>query len=224
MKVSPIIAPPTQAGAEPARDCPRCPRLVAFREHWRTQEPAWHNAPVPSFGPEDGRLLIVGLAPGLRGANRTGRPFTGDYAGELLYSTLIKFGFATGAFEARPDDSLRLRDARLTNAVRCVPPENKPTTDEIRNCRPFFAATIGLLPALSAIVALGKIAHDQVLAAHGETLSHHKFAHGAVHRLGDVVLFDSYHCSRYNTNTGVLTTEMFHAVFARVRAHIDTLG
>lgn len=215
---------PTPAPAEPPHDCPLCPRLVAFREEWRAREPAWHNAPVPSFGPQDGRLLIVGLAPGVRGANRTGRPFTGDYAGELLYSTLIKFGFATGVFEARPDDTLQLCDARLTNAVRCVPPENKPTTDEIRNCRPFFSATIGLLPALSAIVALGKIAHDQVLAAHGEKLSHHKFAHGAVHRIGDLVLFDSYHCSRYNTNTGALTTEMFHAVFAKVRAHIDTLG
>lgn len=216
--------PPAPAEAEPERDCPFCPRLVAFREHWRAAEPDWHNAPVPSFGPIDGRLLIVGLAPGLRGANRTGRPFTGDYAGELLYSTLIKFGFATGVFEARSDDSLRLVDSRLTNAVRCVPPENKPTTDEMRNCRPFLAATIGLLPSLSAIVALGKIAHDQVLSAHGEKLSHHKFAHGAVHRLGEVVLFDSYHCSRYNTNTGVLTTPMFHAVFAKVRAHLDTLG
>jgi uracil-DNA glycosylase family 4 len=210
--------------AEPDRDCPLCPRLVAFRETWRAAEPDWHNAPVPSFGPEDGRLLIVGLAPGLRGANRTGRPFTGDYAGELLYDTLIRFGFATGRFEARADDSLRLVDARLTNAVRCVPPENKPTTDEIRTCRPFFSSTLGRLPRLGAIVALGKIAHDQVLAAHGEKLSHHKFAHGAVHRFKDAVLFDSYHCSRYNTNTGVLTPEMFQAVFAKVRAHIDTLG
>ena len=213
-----------RAVAEPPRDCPLCPRLVAFRGHWRALEPSWHNAPVPSFGPEDGRLLIVGLAPGLRGANRTGRPFTGDYAGELLYSTLIEFGFATGTFEARADDNLRLIDARLTNAVRCVPPENKPTTDEIRTCRPFFSATLGRLPRLGAIVALGKIAHDQILAAHGEKLSHHKFAHGAMHRFKDAVLFDSYHCSRYNTNTGVLTTPMFHAVFAKVRAHIDTLG
>ncbi|MFT0858997.1 uracil-DNA glycosylase [Ancylobacter sp. G4_0304] len=219
-----MTQPSARAPAEPGRDCPLCPRLVAFRELWRANEPDWHNAPVPSFGPEDGRLLIVGLAPGLRGANRTGRPFTGDYAGELLYSTLIRFGFATGRFEARPDDSLTLVDARLTNAVRCVPPENKPTTEEMRTCRPFLSATIDRLPRLGAIVALGKIAHDQVLAAHGEKLSHHKFGHGAVHRLKDVVLFDSYHCSRYNTNTGVLTTEMFHAVFAKVRAHIDMLG
>ncbi len=211
------------AAAEPPRDCPLCPRLVAFREHWREQEPTWHNAPVPSFGLQDGRLLIVGLAPGLRGANRTGRPFTGDYAGELLYSTLIKYGFATGVFEARPDDSLRLRDARLTNAVRCVPPENKPTTEEMRTCRPFLAATLAQLPRLGAIVALGKIAHDQVLAAYGQKLSHFKFAHGAEHRIGEVMLFDSYHCSRYNTNTGVLTTDMFHAVFARVRAHVGPL-
>ncbi|WP_156034280.1 uracil-DNA glycosylase [Bosea sp. 117] len=210
-----------RAEAEPARDCPICPRLVAFREHWRTEEPGWHNAPVPSFGPADARLLIVGLAPGLRGANRTGRPFTGDYAGDLLYSTLLTYGFATGRFEARPDDSLTLVDARITNAVRCVPPENKPTTDEMRGCRPFLAATVGLLPGLSAVVALGKIAHDQVLAAHGERLSRFKFAHGAQHRIGDLALFDSYHCSRYNTNTGVLTPEMFHAVFAAVRAYLD---
>ncbi|GAB4068955.1 uracil-DNA glycosylase [Ancylobacter sonchi] len=219
-----VRAVATAPVAEPARDCPLCPRLVAFREQWRAAEPGWHNAPVPSFGPEDGRLLIVGLAPGVRGANRTGRPFTGDYAGELLYDTLIRFGFATGRFEARPDDTLRLKDARLTNAVRCVPPENKPTTEEMRRCRPFLAATIAQLPNLGAIVALGKIAHDQVLAAHGEKLSHHKFAHGAVHRLGNVVLFDSYHCSRYNTNTGVLTPEMFRTVFAAVRAHVDALA
>lgn len=218
-----MTAPCFSDPAEPDRDCPLCPRLVAFRETWRAAEPGWHNAPVPSFGPEDGRLLIVGLAPGLRGANRTGRPFTGDYAGDLLYDTLIRFGFATGRFEARADDSLRLVDARLTNAVRCVPPENKPTTDEIRTCRPFFSATLGRLPRLGAIVALGKIAHDQVLAAHGEKLSHHRFAHGAVHRFKDAVLFDSYHCSRYNTNTGVLTPEMFRAVFAKVREHIDML-
>jgi len=215
---------PAMIAAEPQRDCPLCPRLVAFRETWRAAEPAWHNAPVPSFGPLDGRLLIVGLAPGLRGANRTGRPFTGDHAGELLYDTLIRFGFATGTFEARIDDTLRLVDARLTNAVRCVPPENKPTTEEMRNCRPFLSGTIGLLPSLSAIVALGKIAHDQVIVAHGERMSRFKFAHGAVHRLGELVLFDSYHCSRYNTNTGVLTPEMFRSVFAKVRAHLDALG
>jgi len=207
---------------EPSLVCPFCPRLVAFREVWRQAEPDWHNAPVPSFGQEDGRLLIVGLAPGVRGANRTGRPFTGDYAGELLYSTLIRYGFATGKFEARPDDTLRLVDAQLTNAVRCVPPENKPTTEEMRTCRPFLSATIGRLPRLSVVVALGKIAHDQVVVARGERMSRFKFAHGAEHRIGDLMLFDSYHCSRYNTNTGVLTTDMFHAVFSRVRSFLDS--
>lgn len=208
------------AGAEPARDCPRCPRLVAFRQQWRAVEGDWHNAPVPSFGDADARLLIVGLAPGLRGANRTGRPFTGDYAGDLLYSTLIQYGFADGRFEARPDDSLRLIDTRITNAVRCVPPENKPTTDEMKTCRPFLHATIAGMPRLQAIVALGKIAHDQVLAAHGERLSRFKFAHGAAHAIGGLRLFDSYHCSRYNTNTGVLTPAMFHDVFAAVKTHL----
>ncbi len=210
----PLSAP---AGAEPPRDCPLCPRLAAFRAQWRAQEPGWHNAPVPSFGPAEARLLIVGLAPGLRGANRTGRPFTGDYAGELLYQTLLAFGFATGRFEARPDDSLVLTEARITNAVRCVPPENKPTTDEMKTCRPFLSGTLAALPRLAAVVALGKIAHDQVLAAHGLRLSHHKFAHGARHDLGGLALFDSYHCSRYNTNTGVLTPEMFRSVFSAVR-------
>ncbi|MCK0195670.1 uracil-DNA glycosylase [Ancylobacter sp. 6x-1] len=216
--------------SEPSRDCPLCPRLVAFRETWRAAEPAWSNAPVPSFGPREARLLIVGLAPGLRGANRTGRPFTGDYAGELLYATLIEYGFAIGRFEARPDDTLRLVDARITNAVRCVPPENKPTTQEMRTCRPFLSATLAELPGVAAIVALGKIAHDQVLAAHGERLSHFKFVHGARHRIGgrnergEVALFDSYHCSRYNTNTGVLTPDMFRAVFAQVRGFLDAEG
>lgn len=217
---APSTAP--AAGAEPPRDCPLCPRLAGFRAHWRAQEPGWHNAPVPSFGPSDARLLIVGLAPGLRGANRTGRPFTGDYAGELLYQTLLDFGFATGRFEARPDDSLVLTQARITNAVRCVPPENKPTTDEMKTCRPFLSGTLAALPRLAAVVALGKIAHDQVVAAHGLRLSHYKFAHGARHALGPITLFDSYHCSRYNTNTGVLTPEMFRAVFASVRRFLDT--
>jgi uracil-DNA glycosylase family 4 len=212
--------PITGAGTEPPRECPRCPRLVAFREQWRAVEPDWHNAPVPSFGSADARLLIVGLAPGLRGANRTGRPFTGDYAGDLLYSTLIRYGFADGRFEARADDTLRLVDTRITNAVRCVPPENKPTTDEMKTCRPYLHATIAGMPQLQAIVALGKIAHDQVLAAHGERLSRFKFAHAAAHEIGGLRLFDSYHCSRYNTNTGVLTPDMFHAVFAAVKTHL----
>ncbi|HSI39605.1 MAG TPA: uracil-DNA glycosylase [Xanthobacteraceae bacterium] len=211
---------PAIPSTEPARDCPLCPRLVAFRQAWRANEPAWHNAPVPSFGPAQARLLIVGLAPGLRGANRTGRPFTGDYAGDLLYATLIEYGFAAGRFEARADDGLRLVDARIANAVRCVPPENKPTTDEIRTCRPFLAATLATLPQLEAIVALGKIAHDQAVVALGGRMSRFKFAHGARHTFGRHTLFDSYHCSRYNTNTGVLTPEMFRDVFSAVRAHL----
>ena len=208
--------------AEPGRDCPFCPRLVAFRETWRAAEPAWHNAPVPTFGSRDARLLIVGLAPGLRGANRTGRPFTGDFAGDLLYRTLIEYGFAAGTYDARPDDGLVLTDAAITNAVRCVPPENKPVPAEIRTCRQFLSATIASMPRLGAIVALGRIAHDSTVAALGLRLKAAPFAHGAVHEpAGLVRLHDSYHCSRYNTNTGVLTPEMFRAVFAEVRRRLD---
>lgn len=204
-------------GAEPGRDCPLCPRLVAFRQEARAAEPAWFNAPVPSFGAATARLLIVGLAPGLRGANRTGRPFTGDYAGDLLYATLIAHGFARGDYRARPDDGLELVDAAITNAVRCVPPQNKPTGEEIRTCRPFLAGTIAAMPRLGAIVALGRIAHDSVAAALGLRRSGVAFGHGAEHEVGaELRLYDSYHCSRYNTNTGVLTPEMFDRVFARV--------
>ena len=206
---------------DPPRNCKLCPRLVAYRSDSRRDNPDWHNAPVPSFGPNTAKLLIVGLAPGLKGANRTGRPFTGDYAGELLYSTLIKYSFARGVFDARADDGLTLIDAQITNAVRCVPPENKPTPAEIRSCRPYLEKTIDSLKGLNAIVALGRIAHDAVIKSFGEPLSAHPFAHGATHRLGEPTLFDSYHCSRYNTNTGVLTNAMFEAVFASVRAHID---
>jgi uracil-DNA glycosylase family 4 len=203
------------------RDCPRCPRLVAFRETWREREPSWFNAPVPSFGPLDARLLIVGLAPGLRGANRTGRPFTGDYAGDLLYGTLKDFGFARGEFQARPDDTLELIDARITNAVRCVPPENKPTPMEIHTCRDFLVPTIAEMPRLRIIVALGCIAHESVVKALGAKRSHALFAHACEIEIGRYRLFSSYHCSRYNTSTGVLTSEMFRAVFAAVRAHLD---
>lgn len=209
------------AASEPGRDCPRCPRLVAFRKTWRGREPSWFNAPVPSFGPLDARLLIVGLAPGLRGANRTGRPFTGDYAGDLLYATLAEFGFACGHYEARPDDGLQLIDCRIANAVKCVPPENKPTPAEIATCRPFLAATIAEMPRLSVIVTLGRIAHDSTVAALGEKRSRVPFGHGSAHQAASVMLFGSYHCSRYNTNTGRLTAEMFRAVFAEVRAHLD---
>jgi uracil-DNA glycosylase len=207
-------------GAEPGRDCPLCPRLVAFRAANRKAEPSWWNAPVPSFGPLAARLAIVGLAPGLRGANRTGRPFTGDFAGDLLYATLIEYGFAAGPYGARPDDGLKMIDARIVNAVRCVPPQNKPLPQEIRACNRFLAVEIAQLHKLQAIVALGKIAHDAVLLALGEKPSCLVFSHGAVHRFAKVQLFDSYHCSRLNTNTGVLTPKTFRAVFAKVRTHL----
>jgi uracil-DNA glycosylase family 4 len=206
---------------KPGRDCPRCPRLVAFREEWRKREPGWFNAPVASLGPKSAGLLIVGLAPGLQGANRTGRPFTGDYAGDLLFPTLMEFGFACGRFESRVDDSLELTDARLTNAVRCVPPENKPTPAEIATCRTFLEATIAEMKELRAIVALGRIAHEAVVVALGQKKSAVKFGHGLRADIGRLALFDSYHCSRYNTNTGVLTPQMFRAVFAAVRALLD---
>jgi len=207
---------------EPGRDCPLCPRLVAFRETWRAAEPGWHNAPVRTFGGLDSRLLVVGLAPGLRGANRTGRPFTGDYAGDLLYRTMIAFDFAAGPYEARPDDGLTLRDAAITNAVRCVPPENKPLPVEIRTCRRFLVATIAAMPRLRAIVALGRIAHESVAAALELRQKAVPFGHGAIHAVAaELTLHDSYHCSRYNTNTGVLTEAMFRAVFAAVRSRVD---
>jgi len=206
----------------PGRDCPRCPRLVAFRRHWREREPDWFNAPVDSFGPADARLLVVGLAPGLRGANRTGRPFTGDYAGELLYGTLNEFGFAKGDYRADPDDGLTLIDCRITNAVRCVPPDNKPTPQEITTCREFLAATLKEMTRLCAVIVLGRIAHDSFLAASGARRSAFAFGHGNSHAIGPLTLFDSYHCSRYNTNTGVLTPKMFHDVFGQARRHIDT--
>ena len=207
--------------AGPGRNCPRCPRLVAFRKQWRTREPNWFNAPVPCFGPLDARVLIVGLAPGLQGANRTGRPFTGDYAGDLLYDTLLRFRFAKGSYKAQPDDGFTLVDARITNAVRCVPPENKPTTAEIATCRDFLKVTFAQMQKLTTIVALGRIAHDSTLTALGIKRSAAAFSHGGRASIGPYTLFSSYHCSRYNTNTRVLTTEMFHAVFAAVRAHLD---
>ena len=212
------------ASGKPGHDCPLCPRLAAFRENWRQSEQNWFNAPVESFGSPQARLLIVGLAPGLRGANRTGRPFTGDYAGDLLYDTLARYGFARGTYQARPDDGLELVDARITNAVRCVPPENKPTTVEIKTCRGFLAATIAEMPKLAAIVTLGRISHDSTLAALAQRRSAAPFGHGAAFDIGTLKLLASYHCSRYNTNTGVLTPKMFHQVFAAVRAHLDAVG
>ncbi len=205
---------------EPAPDCALCPRLAKYRAANAAKQPTWFNAPVPSFGKADARLLIVGLAPGVSGANRTGRPFTGDFAGDLLYGTLLKFGFARGTYLAQPDDGLALVDCRITNAVRCVPPENKPTPEEATTCRVFLTATFEGMKNLKAIVALGRIAHDATLRAFGKKLAAHPFAHGAQHNLGRATLFDSFHCSRYNTNTGKLTTEMFEAVFAEARAFL----
>ena len=216
----------TLGDGKPGRDCPRCPRLAAFRKTWRGKEPTWFNAPVPSFGPLDARVLIVGLAPGLQGANRTGRPFTGDYAGVLLYETLARYRFARGQYGAHPDDGLTLIDCRITNAVRCVPPENKPTTAEIATCRDFLKPTIAEMPDLKVLVALGRIAHDSVVTAFGAKKSATPFTHGSKNMLssldlGSFTLFSSYHCSRYNTNTGVLTPKMFRDVFAKLRGYLD---
>jgi uracil-DNA glycosylase family 4 len=198
--------------------CALCPRLVAFRDENRRKEPGWFNGAVPSFGDTAGRLLIVGLAPGLNGANRTGRPFTGDFAGNLLYETLLEFGFARGRYEARPDDGLQLVDCIISNSVRCVPPQNKPTPAEIATCGGFLRARMAALPNVSVMVALGRIAHDSALTTLGFRKTAFPFAHGASHALRPGLhLIDSFHCSRYNTNTRRLTTEMFHAVFASVR-------
>ena len=203
--------------SQPGPDCALCPRLKEFRQANRARFPEWHNAPVPSFGGVDCSLLIVGLAPGLRGANATGRPFTGDFAGDLLYQTLLKFGLAAGTYGAAADDGLRLVNCRITNDVRCVPPQNKPVGAEVAACRGFLADEIAKLWRLKVVLALGTLAHGAVLAAQGEKKSAWPFRHGAVHRLGcGLVLADSYHCSRYNTNTGRLTEAMFHAVFERI--------
>lgn len=208
---------------DPPMDCPACPRLVALREELRAVHPGWHNAPVPSFGDTAPRLLVVGLAPGMKGANCTGRPFTGDYAGDLLYKTMIDFGFAKGAYLARPDDGMTLIDAMITNAVRCLPPQNKPTGAEIRTCRPYLLATLAANPSIRAVLALGRIAHDTFLTALDQRRAGFPFAHGAQHHLPgtELTLFDSYHCSRYNTNTGRLTEDMFRSVFEKIRAHIQ---
>jgi uracil-DNA glycosylase len=206
----------------PSHDCPLCPRLAAFRQSQRAAHPEWFNAPVPPFGDDRAELLIIGLAPGLRGANRTGRPFTGDHAGELLYSTLRKFGMAEGDYDARPDDTLALYRARITNAVRCVPPRNRPEPGEIAACRSFLSAEIAAMPRLRAMLALGAIAHDAALATLGLRRALFRFAHGALHLLPDGrLLADSYHCSRLNTNTGRLTPTMFEAVFAALLRQLD---
>lgn len=218
------LGDPEAGAAEPSPTCARCPRLVAYRDENALKQPTWFNGAVSSFGDEAARLLVVGLAPGVSGANKTGRPFTGDYAGDLLYGSLDKFGFSEGRFQARPDDGLRLIDAMITNAVRCVPPQNKPIGAEINACRPFLINRVAALPELKAMLLLGRIAHETVLRAFGFRLAAHPFAHGARHDVEidgrAVSLFDSYHCSRYNTNTGRLTPEMFHSVFSAIRDHL----
>lgn len=206
-----MVSPPQ----DPPKTCDLCPRLVEFRQANQAAHPEWFNAPVPAFGPVDCKLLVVGLAPGLQGANRTGRPFTGDYAGDLLYPTLIKFGWAKGTYGQTPDDGLVMTGARITNAVRCVPPQNKPVGAEQKACRDFLVQELAGLPNLKTIIALGGIAHAAVLTTLGLKKSEYPFKHGAQHDLGDGrILADSYHCSRYNLNTRRLTTEMFEAVFA----------
>ncbi len=203
--------------SEPAPDCPLCPRLVAYRAQNHAANPGWFNRPVPSFGDARARLLVVGLAPGVKGANRTGRPFTGDHAGILLYAALLRAGFATGTYDARPDDGLTLVDCRIANAVRCVPPENAPKPAEIATCNRYLAATLAEMTRLRVALCLGTIAHDAVLRALGVRRAARKFAHGAVHSLPNgLVLADSYHVSRYNTSTRRLTEPMFHAVMEKI--------
>ena len=214
--MTPASPPPIADAAAPPADCPLCPRLAAFRHEMRAAHPDWFNAPVPVFGDPDAWLAIVGLAPGMQGANRTGRPFTGDFAGVLLYETLLKYGFATGTYQADPADDLRLQGTAIVNAVRCLPPQNKPTPEEIRTCRTFLEGQAAVLPNVRVFVALGQIAHQSAVKMLGGRLPKAKFGHLAEHEMPDGrILLDSYHCSRYNQNTGRLTTEMFKAVFAR---------
>jgi len=210
-----------KSSAEPNRLCKLCPRLVDLRTQCQRTYPQWFNGAVPSFGPVSAQLLVVGLAPGMKGANRTGRPFTGDYAGDLLYRTLADFSFASGVYRAEPDDGLELINCMVTNAVRCLPPQNKPTAAEINTCRDFLRGRIDSLPNLKAIVTLGRIAHDASVVALGHRKSDFKFAHGACHvTMNEIRLFDSYHCSRYNTNTGRLTPAMFADVFRAVSLYL----
>ncbi|EFL90659.1 uracil-DNA glycosylase [Ahrensia sp. R2A130] len=214
--------------ADPLRDCPLCPRLVEFRHESQEKYPHFYNGPVPSWGPDaaDGgaksvKLLVVGLAPGMKGANATGRPFTGDWAGDLLYATLDKFDFTEGTFAAHPGDGLKLKGCAITNAVRCVPPQNKPVGAEINTCRQFLTQTLDELPNLKVMVTLGKIAHDSLSRTLGERVAAHPFGHNRETAMGGYAVVSSYHCSRYNTNTGRLTPQMFEDVFARARALAD---
>ena len=219
------MAPTRAMAAEPPRDCALCPRLRSFILEQRAAHPDWHNAPVPTFAPQDDaevRLLVIGLAPGLRGANRTGRAFTGDWAGDLLYATLSRHGFVSGTFEARPDDTLRPVDCAVTNGVRCVPPQNKPTAAEVNTCRAFLTATLARFPNLTDLLCLGRISHDTTLRALSLRVAAHPFGHGSEYEAGGLRIHSSYHCSRYNTNTGVLTHEMFDAVVVRIRERIGT--
>lgn len=211
----------TETRLEAPKDCDLCPRLRQFILEQRAKEPDWFNGAVPSFGDPDAQLLVIGLAPGMKGANRTGRPFTGDWAGDLLYATLGKFGFSEGTYDRHPDDGLILKGAMVTNAVRCLPPQNKPIGAEINQCRPFLKARIDGLPRAKVLLCLGKISHDTTVRALGLKLKDFPFGHGSEYQVGDMTLLSSYHCSRYNTNTRRLTEEMFEAVFARARALID---
>lgn len=207
---------------DPPADCDLCPRLVDYRQELRTKKPDWFNGAVPSFGAHDAWLLIVGLAPGATGANRTARPFTGDYAGDLLYQTLAAYGFSKGVYDRRVDDGLELVNCRITNAVRCVPPQNKPIGAEIKTCRQFLVAELSRECRPQAILALGRIAHDSLLSTLELSRSSYPFSHCAKHNVGqNQILYDSYHCSRYNTNTGRLTPKMFNEVFAIIRADLN---
>lgn len=219
---------PEPIPAEPPAGCRLCPRLATYIDETRVQHPDWFNAPVPSFGDQNARLLIVGLAPGITGANRTGRPFTGDYAGDLLYATLAEFGYTRGTYQSRPDDGLELVDCMITNAVRCVPPKNKPVGTEINTCRDYLVARLNALPRLKALLVLGRIAHESTVSAFGLKRSAVTFGHNAAHVIPsaapdgrDLMLFDSYHCSRYNTNTKRLTPEMFRDVFRSIQTYLD---
>jgi len=215
----------TETISTPGRDCPLCPRLVSYREANREKWPTWHNAPVPGWGPRDAPLLVLGLAPGVKGANRTGRPFTGDHAGKLLYATLLKFGLAQGVYGEDPGDGLQLVGTRIVNAVRCVPPENLPTPAEIRTCSRFLKAEREAMTGVKAVLALGLVAHNAMLRLYGIPAARMKFAHGAMHAMPDgILLADSYHVSRYNTQTGRLTTEMFEAVVGELAGRIGWSG
>ena len=204
---------------EPDANFSKCERLVDLRHSLQKDQPTWFNKPVPSFGDSEAKLVIVGLAPGLQGANRTGRPFTGDYAGDLLYATLDKLGLSNGTYDCRPDDGLELNGCLITNAVRCLPPQNKPVGAEINNCRPFLTGLLEQSPHIKSVLALGKIAHDSVVRSLGAKLKDHPFGHAAEHKIGSLMLTDSYHCSRYNTNTGRLTEAMFEDAMAKAKAH-----